>query len=141
MSDDAKRSYTRLTPKQTFEAMKLLEANGSVSGEIYAFNEGWSDERIAKEIGCPVQAIVARRKEVFGILARTGKEGSRNDERFSALEQSDRELRVKCYQLEQRVAALEKSVNVIIQAGTKDGGPITSDMVRRLKDHFEVKRT
>ena len=119
MPEEEKRTYTRLTTKQEFELMKMLEANGAVSGEHYAFNEGWSDERIAKAIGCQVPAVANRRKEVFGKLAMTGREGSRNEERFVELEKSDRELRVKCFHLEQRLASLEKTINIIITTGTK----------------------
>ena len=118
MPEEEKRTYTRLTTKQEFELMKMLEANGAVSGEHYAFNEGWSDERIAKAIGCQVPAVANRRKEVFGKLAMTGREGSRNEERFVELEKSDRELRVKCFHLDQRLASLEKTINIIITTGT-----------------------
>ena len=135
MNDDT-RAYNRLTAKQTFEVMKLLEANGSVSGEHYAFHDGWSDERIAKDVGVPVVAVQSRRRDVFGKLMMSGPHGSRNDERFAALEQNDREMRVKTFQLEQRVASLEKAINIFLTAGSKDGGPITSDMLRRLKEHY-----
>lgn len=56
------------TAAQSFNVMKMIEANGKKKGSIWIYNPGWSDERIAIETGTSATSVKYRRREVFGNL-------------------------------------------------------------------------
>ncbi len=112
----------RMTVQQTFGILKMLEANGKKVGEYWEFNDGWSDERIAREFKVPATAVAYRRKEAFGQLRR----GSRFDgnpelaAKLETLETSAQATRVAIYKLEKRCEALEKTLNALMTAPNRE---------------------
>ena len=65
-----KEPRDRMSTRQEFQAMKLIEAHGVVDGERYVYADGWDDARVAAEVGDGVTeaSIAYRRKAAFGKL-------------------------------------------------------------------------
>lgn len=120
----------RLSSSQQFAVMKLIEANGEKRGEYWIYNPGWDDERVAKEAGGANIFGVARcRKQVFGLLRKTGPTG--HDDKFEEIESQLRQRRVAQYHLEKRVESLEKALNVLLTSHT-----VPKEKLEQLRQHF-----
>lgn len=127
------KEYNRLTVAKQFQVLKLIEANGERDAEFFRYADGWSDERIASDVGVPLQSVKYRRREVFGDIRPT-RYASAPSPRIDDLETGLRVLRVATYQLTKRVESLEKALNVFITAGGSQSIP--RDKLEELRRHF-----
>jgi len=61
--------FTRATRTQNIRVHDIFrnQAFLFVDGEATDFNDGWTDERIAEMVGCPVSSVRAARTEDFGL--------------------------------------------------------------------------
>lgn len=121
-----------LSVGKAFELMKAIDANGQKHGDLFAYNPGWDDHKIAELVGVGVHSVAYRRKEAFGELRRGG--GSRSDDRFNTLEIQAQASRVEVADLKKRMASMEKALNILLQAPNR--GAISPDAIEKLKHHF-----
>ena len=79
-----------LSQAASFRLMKLIEAHGATDDKHWTYEDGWSDERIAAELGISIDTVARRRRDVFGVLKKIGSDLLRKnatyDSRISALE-------------------------------------------------------
>lgn len=103
MSD---KEINRLTPPQRFAAMKLIEANGTREGDLYKYNIGWDDARVAALVGVDMKVIAHARKPVFGRLVR----GENGEGSIASVKARLEQLEAANHDLALRVEALESIV-------------------------------
>jgi hypothetical protein len=73
-SDAGKRRA--LTNLQRFQIIETLKETGSKDGDKWwKFNEGWSDERIARQFECGETQVACIRRDCFGELKPTTQGG------------------------------------------------------------------
>jgi hypothetical protein len=72
-SDAGKRRA--LTNLQRFQVMEALKANGSTDGKWFKFAEGWSDERIARQVDCAEHQVASIRRDCFGDIKAVNRDG------------------------------------------------------------------
>jgi hypothetical protein len=73
-SDAGKRRA--LTNLQRFQVMETLKANGAKDGDKWwSYAEGWSDERIAKQVDCGETQVASIRRDCFGDIKPTPQPG------------------------------------------------------------------
>lgn len=132
-----RKTPSRLSQGDTFKALKMLEEHGKMVGEFFEYEIGWDDDRVAKELGCSVQQIEYRRKEVFGNLkkARHGRDAEIEalEARVETLDVEARALRVKNYELTKRMESAEKAINLLLMAPALEHNQ-SNDMRTKLKD-------
>lgn len=142
MSTKQHRGGSHLRAADEFKALKLIEANGRVEDGCWHYNPGWSDFKIALEIGCAEITIARRRTKVFGALKRGPNGDSTAHQNLSAdLASIKSELRSQSadtHTLRQRVEALEKSLNLILSGAVNVGLPVEVDplALKDLQKHF-----
>ena len=66
--DDDKKSINKATMAQQQAIFDGLRANGVEVDGYWKWNEGWSDARLAKEIGVTEAAVTYRRSQLYGPL-------------------------------------------------------------------------
>jgi hypothetical protein len=133
-----KRTIERLSSKQAFAVMKLIEEHGKKEGDYWIYNEGWDDERVAAETDCNLFGVRHRRKEVFGNL-RHGQTGTRVEiagleARIATLELESKTSRAERYKIEKRLEHLEKALNILLSAPNRDAIP--KEKLKALREHF-----
>lgn len=121
----------RLSVGKAFEVLKAIEDNGKKDGDLFVYNTGWDDQRIAALAGVHVQSVAYRRKEAFGELRRGS---ARSDGRFTKLEIQAQSFRVEVADLKTRMDAMEKALNILLQAPNR--GALSPDAIEKLKHHF-----
>jgi hypothetical protein len=60
-----------LTNLQRFQIIEALKANGATDGKYWKFAEGWSDERIARQVECGEQQVAVIRRDCLGDIKPT----------------------------------------------------------------------
>ena len=127
-----------LTGADEFKALKLIEANGKTAPDgCFVYNTGWSDWKIATEIGCQEGQVARRRKDIFGNLRRTSTEASETSAEIEKLTTQAQGFRVDMYRLTQRVEAIEKAINLLLTAPVREG--LSKDHLKQLERHFNDK--
>lgn len=109
-----------------FKALKLIEEHGTVTDGYYAYNDGWSDERIAREISCSASVVAHRRKAVFGQIKRGGADGETNSKRIDTLD-------ITVASLARRLETIEKAFTLLTKSGSTG---LSYDERMRLANHF-----
>jgi hypothetical protein len=66
----------QLDYKARFALGEAIKANGQMVGEYWAYNDGWSDERVAKELAVTDNNVRAARLALFGELKRGSPPGT-----------------------------------------------------------------
>lgn len=120
-----------LSVGKAFEVLKAIEANGQKHGDLFAYNPGWDDHKIADLVGVGVHSVAYRRKEAFGELRRGV---HRTEDRFATLEIQAQSFRVEVADLKKRMAAMEKALNILLQAPNR--GALSPEAIEKLKNHF-----
>jgi hypothetical protein len=88
-----------LTNIQRFQVMETLKATGASDGKWFKFSEGWSDERIARQVDCAEHQVASIRRDCFGDIKAVNRDG------HSPVSVLFAEVKA----LRERVAALEKA--------------------------------
>jgi hypothetical protein len=66
----------QLDYKTRFAVGETIKANGQMVGEYWTYTEGWSDERVAKELSVTDLNVKAARRALFGELKRGSPPGT-----------------------------------------------------------------
>lgn len=117
-----------------YRILKLIESNGSLHDGLWAYNPGWSDDRVAREAEVDIASIRRRRQHVFGEMRRVSRHGENNSTRIEELSVGAQAQRVKTHELERRVESLEKAFNLLFTKTGQNG--LSDDDRRRLATHF-----
>lgn len=137
LADTDENKFSRLRGADEFKALKLIEANGRLVDGCFVYNVGWSDFKIARDIGCNEGAIARRRTEIFGPLKRVtvggGAEAKEMAAEIEALKSQAQAMRVDNFRLTQRVEALEKNFNVLLTAPNQEA---LREKLADLRKHF-----
>lgn len=129
----------KMSPRQSFEIMKMIEAHGTKNGDFWEYEAGWDDERIARELDLNLRAVVYRRLDAFG-PTRPSSRANPLEPRIDAIETQMRALRVYDFELAKRVEALEHSLNILLRGMNRDG-VVNSEALAKLKEHFNGRGT
>ncbi len=136
---DRDDKFKRLRAADEFKALKMIEANGKLEDGLWTYNPGWSDFKIATDLGYAEGAIARRRTEIFGPLRRVNHgaeaEAKRVDAEIESLKTQAQGFRVDKFRIEQRIEALEKAFNVLMTAPVREG--ITPERLKALQSHFK----
>lgn len=98
------KGFKKATTAQTIQMHDLLKAN--FNKEAGKFENGYSDARIAEEVGVPHEAFVARmRRDMFGSKIRVGK--PKVDEQLGEIRDLLTKVAGTVSSLEGRIGALE----------------------------------
>jgi hypothetical protein len=122
--NEERRRNRTLNQAENFKVLKLIEAHGTIEDGYYVYESGWSDAKIAMDVGCTEKSVEYRRKEVFGNI-RPGRSGSTPEikelsARIETLAVAQQAARVKDYELQRRIETLEKAINLLLQAPAKE---------------------
>ena len=117
-----------------FKVLKMIEANGSLHDGYWAYNDGWSDDRVARETSVEIATIRRRRQQVFGEMRRGSPHSETNTTRIDTLEVGAQAQRVKTFELERRVESMEKAFNLLFTKTGQNG--LSDDDRKRLAVHF-----
>lgn len=113
-------TQTRMTQKQTFDALSLMKEHGRMVDGFWVYDKDWDDAKIAEKIGLKnVAPVQARRREVFGEMRRNPTFAPVN-ERLS--------------EIERRLDALE---DAYLRDDNRKQSSANGDMLLKLKEHFE----
>lgn len=103
--NDEKQKHSIMKPRQIAKALALLDEHCRKSGTKYCvYDEGWSDERIAKEIGASLTSIANLRKREIGVIRTNFDVG--HESRAMAM-------------VDDRIAALERRIELLEAAVTE----------------------
>jgi hypothetical protein len=111
----------QLDYKARFAVGEAIKANGQMVGEYWVYNEGWSDERVAKELSVTEHNVGAARRALFGELKRGSPPGTNP---IARLFDNMAAMEARLAEVERQLAAPSKGkgpVAVPIQAGFANG--------------------
>lgn len=132
-----KSTKDRLNRTENFAVMKLIESHGKrLENGLFEYEPGWSDDRVATDLGVGKIAVSNGRREVFGKLyfkAATSNKAE-TDQRLNTLEVASKASRVVHYELGRRVEALERAINLLLTAPNREG--LDRNKLEELRRHF-----